>query len=195
MSIREPTPSAGTVNSAALAPADTGPGIAIRLLGAFEVVINGQAVAADDWRLRRARAVVKLLALTPGYRLERDQLTDLLWPDLDPPTVPGRIINCPLPPGSGGDAFRRVVTEQWAPALERFRPQLLLVSAGFDAHAADDMAHLRLGAADYGWVTDVVCAVAARHAEGRVVSTLEGGYDLPALATSAATHIERLMLA
>jgi acetoin utilization deacetylase AcuC-like enzyme len=118
-----------------------------------------------------------------------------LWPDLDPPTVPGRIINCPLPPGSGSEAFRGVVSEHWLPALDEFRPQLLLVSAGFDAHAADDMARLRLGAADYGWVTDVVCAVAARHAAGRVVSTLEGGYDLPALAASAATHIERLMLA
>ncbi|HXW09091.1 MAG TPA: histone deacetylase family protein, partial [Steroidobacteraceae bacterium] len=118
-----------------------------------------------------------------------------LWPDLDPPTVPGRIINCPLPPGSGSEAFRAVVSEHWLPALDAFRPQLLLVSAGFDAHAADDMARLRLGAADYGWVTDLVCAVAARHADGRVVSTLEGGYDLPALAASAATHIERLMLA
>jgi len=109
--------------------------------------------------------------------------------------VPGRIINCPLPPGSGGEAFRRAVTERWLPALDAFRPQLLLVSAGFDAHAADDMARLRLGAADYGWVTDVACEVATRHADGRVVSTLEGGYDLPALAASAATHIERLMLA
>jgi acetoin utilization deacetylase AcuC-like enzyme len=118
-----------------------------------------------------------------------------LWPDLNPPTVPDRIINCPLPPGSGGDAFRQVVTERWVPALERFRPQLVLISAGFDAHAADGMARLRLGAADYGWVTNVACSIANRHAGGRIVSTLEGGYDLPALAASAATHVERLMLA
>ena len=63
-----------------------------------------------------------------------------LWPDLNPPTVPGRIVNCPLPPGSGSDAFRSAVTEHWVPALDAFRPQLLLISAGFDAHAADDMA-------------------------------------------------------
>lgn len=117
-----------------------------------------------------------------------------LWPDLDPPSVPGRIVNCPLPPGSGTDAFRQAVTGHWVPALDGFAPQLLLVSAGFDAHAADDMAHLRLGAADYGWVTDVACAAAQRHAQGRIVSTLEGGYDLRALATSAVAHVERLVM-
>ncbi|HWJ06036.1 MAG TPA: histone deacetylase family protein [Steroidobacteraceae bacterium] len=118
-----------------------------------------------------------------------------LWPDLDPPSVPGHIVNCALPPGSGAEAFRQAVTDRWVPALDDFAPQLLLVSAGFDAHAADDMAHLRLGAADYGWVTDVACAVALRHAQGRIVSTLEGGYDLRALATSAVAHIERLVMA
>jgi acetoin utilization deacetylase AcuC-like enzyme len=117
-----------------------------------------------------------------------------LWPDQNPPTVPGRIINCPLPPGSGSEAFRRAVTEHWLPALDEFAPQLVLISAGFDAHAADDMSHLRLSTADYGWVTGVACAVADRHAQGRVVSTLEGGYDLRSLAASAATHIEKLML-
>jgi acetoin utilization deacetylase AcuC-like enzyme len=117
-----------------------------------------------------------------------------LWPDQNPPTVPGRIINCPLPPGSGSEAFRRAVTDHWLPALDDFAPQLLLISAGFDAHAADDMSHLRLSTADYGWVTGVACAVAERHAKGRVVSTLEGGYDLRSLAASAATHIEKLML-
>jgi acetoin utilization deacetylase AcuC-like enzyme len=118
-----------------------------------------------------------------------------LWPDLNPPTVPGRVVNCALPPGSGSESFRTAVTGEWLPALDAFRPQLVLISAGFDAHAADDMAELKLGTADYGWVTDVACAVAARHAGGRVVSTLEGGYDLPALASSVATHIERLLLA
>ena len=117
-----------------------------------------------------------------------------LWPDMNPPTVPGRIINCPLPPGSGGNAFRRAVADHWLPALDDFAPQLLLISAGFDGHAADDMGGLRLAASDYGWVTDVACAVAQRHARGRVVSTLEGGYDLPSLAASAAAHVERLIM-
>jgi acetoin utilization deacetylase AcuC-like enzyme len=116
-----------------------------------------------------------------------------LYPMGNPVSVPGHVVNCPLPPGSGGEAFRRAVIESWLPELEAFRPQMVFVSAGFDAHAADDMAELRLATADYGWVTDVICDVANRHGRGRVVSTLEGGYDLHALAASAVTHIDRLM--
>jgi acetoin utilization deacetylase AcuC-like enzyme len=117
-----------------------------------------------------------------------------LWPDRNPPTRPGRVINCPLPPGSGSDAFRAVVQQHWLPALEAFAPQLLLISAGFDAHVADDMSHLRFTTADYAWVTEVACGIADRHAQGRIVSTLEGGYDLRSLAASAAAHIEKLVL-
>jgi acetoin utilization deacetylase AcuC-like enzyme len=118
-----------------------------------------------------------------------------LWPDLDPPTISGSVVNCPLPPGSGSHEFRTAITEHWIPALDSFAPQLVLISAGFDAHAADDMAGLRLRTQDYGWITDVACAMAEKHAAGRVVSTLEGGYDLPALAASACLHIERLVMA
>jgi acetoin utilization deacetylase AcuC-like enzyme len=116
-----------------------------------------------------------------------------LYPGSNPGSVPGHIINCPLPPGSGSELFRKVVSEQWLPALEAFAPQMLFISAGFDAHAADDLAELRLTTADYAWVTDLACGVAARHAKHRVVSTLEGGYELAALAASAAAHIDRLM--
>ncbi len=116
-----------------------------------------------------------------------------LYPGLNPGSVPGHIVNCALPPGAGSEAFRKAVTQHWLPALEAFAPQLVFVSAGFDAHAADDMAELRLSTADYAWVTDLACGVADRHAQGRVVSTLEGGYDLPALAASAVAHIDRLM--
>jgi acetoin utilization deacetylase AcuC-like enzyme len=118
-----------------------------------------------------------------------------LWPNLNPPTIAGHIVNCALPPGSGSETFRNAVEEHWVPALDAFRPQLILISAGFDAHVADDMANLRLTTADYGWVTEVACAVSERHAQDRIVSTLEGGYNLQALAASAATHIERLLLA
>jgi acetoin utilization deacetylase AcuC-like enzyme len=76
-----------------------------------------------------------------------------LWPDMNPPTLPGRVVNCPLPPGSGSETFRAAVAGEWLPALDAFAPQLLLVSAGFDAHVADDMSHLRLSTADYAWVT------------------------------------------
>jgi acetoin utilization deacetylase AcuC-like enzyme len=116
-----------------------------------------------------------------------------LYPDMDPPSVPGRIVNCPLPGGSGSDAFRAAVTQHWLPALDAFAPQMIFVSAGFDAHASDPLAELQLTTDDYAWITDAACAVADRHAGGRLVSTLEGGYDLAALAASGATHVERLM--
>jgi len=116
-----------------------------------------------------------------------------LYPDMNPPSVPGRIVNCPLPGGSGSDAFRAAVTQHWLPALEAFAPQMIFVSAGFDAHASDPLAELQLATEDYAWITDAACAVADRHASGRLVSTLEGGYDLAALAASGTAHVERLM--
>ena len=116
-----------------------------------------------------------------------------LYPGLNPGSIPGHIVNTPLAPGAGSEAFRAAVTKYWLPELEAFGPQMLFISAGFDAHAADDLAELCLSTADYAWVTDLACGVAARHAKHRIVSTLEGGYDLPALAASAAVHIDRLM--
>jgi acetoin utilization deacetylase AcuC-like enzyme len=116
-----------------------------------------------------------------------------LYPGLNPGSVPGHIVNCPLPPGSGSELFRKAISECWLPALEAFAPQMVFISAGFDGHAADELAELRLTTADYAWVTDLACGVAARHAKHRIVSTLEGGYDLAALAASAVTHIDRLM--
>jgi len=118
-----------------------------------------------------------------------------LYPGLNPGSVPGHIVNCALPAGAGGAEFRAAVTQHWLPALEQFAPELVLISAGFDAHQADDLAELRLVAGDYAWVTEAACAVASRHCGGRIVSTLEGGYELSALATSAVTHIDRLMMA
>ena len=118
-----------------------------------------------------------------------------LYPDLNPGSVPGHIVNCALAPGAGGEQFRAAVTQHWLPALEEFAPQLILISAGFDAHAADDLAELRLVAGDYAWVTEAACQLAERHCAGRIVSTLEGGYELSALATSAVAHIDRLLMA
>jgi len=117
-----------------------------------------------------------------------------LYPSMNPRSIAGHIVNCPLPPGASGEAFRDAVNAAWLPALEEFAPELVLISAGFDGHADDDMANLRLTAQDYAWVTAVACGVAERHAQGRIVSTLEGGYDLPSLAESAVAHIERLLL-
>jgi len=102
------------------------------------------------------------------------------------------IINVPLAAGATGAEFRAAVTEKWLPALERFQPQLLLFSAGFDAHIEDDMGGLALREADYAWVTATLKDLAGRHAGGRIVSTLEGGYALSALGRSALAHIRVL---
>lgn len=103
-----------------------------------------------------------------------------------------RIVNVPLPAGTGGAEFRDAVTQRWLPALDAFAPELLLISAGFDAHRDDDMAMMRLTERDYAWVTEELMKVATKHAQGRIVSVLEGGYELHALGRSAAAHIKAL---
>jgi acetoin utilization deacetylase AcuC-like enzyme len=103
-----------------------------------------------------------------------------------------RMVNVPLPAMTDGKAFRSAVESEIAPALEKFKPQILFVSAGFDAHALDPLAELRLVREDYVWITEFIKDIAARHAKGRIVSSLEGGYDLPSLADSAAAHVRTL---
>jgi len=105
----------------------------------------------------------------------------------------GNIVNAPLPPGAGSAEFREAMTETVLPALDRFGPELVLVSAGFDAHAADPLAMLELVETDYAWVTRALAELARTHCGGRLVSALEGGYDLAALALSAAAHVRSLM--
>ena len=102
------------------------------------------------------------------------------------------IINTPLPAMTDGKGFRAAVERAWIPALDRFAPQLVFVSAGFDAHREDPLAYLNLEDADYRWVTEKLVEVAERHAAGRVVSTLEGGYNTHALARSVVEHLEAL---
>lgn len=107
----------------------------------------------------------------------------------------GNIVNAPLDAGTGSDTFRRAMDRRVLPALRRFGPDLILISAGFDAHRADPLASLNFESEDFAWVTDALCAVADECCAGRVVSILEGGYELAALADSAAAHVERLMAA
>ncbi len=102
------------------------------------------------------------------------------------------IVNTRLGAGCDGDSFRAAVEGDWLPALEAHRPQLILVSAGFDAHRLDPLAELNLDENDYRWVTRMVVEAANATADGRVVSTLEGGYDLDALARSVGAHLEVL---
>jgi acetoin utilization deacetylase AcuC-like enzyme len=103
------------------------------------------------------------------------------------------VVNAPLPAGAGGREFRRAMEARIAPALEAFAPELLLVSAGFDAHADDPLAQLALSAADYAWAGEVLRQVSLRNCKGKLVSTLEGGYDLAALASSASAYLEAQM--
>jgi acetoin utilization deacetylase AcuC-like enzyme len=105
----------------------------------------------------------------------------------------GNIVNAPLAPGDDGDDFRLAFEQRILPALDQFAPDLLLVSAGFDAHVRDPLAQLRLVEADFAWVTEKLLATAAKHCGGKLVSTLEGGYDLDALAASTAIHVQTLM--
>jgi acetoin utilization deacetylase AcuC-like enzyme len=107
-------------------------------------------------------------------------------------TVSDHVIPAPLPAYSDGKAYRAAVTERFLPALDAFRPQMIFVSAGFDAHREDEMASLALVEDDYAWVTRQIKQLAAVHAQRRIVSTLEGGYALHALGRSAAAHVRVL---
>ena len=108
---------------------------------------------------------------------------------------PDHIVDLPLAPGADGVEFRRAFSDFLLPALNRFRPEMVFISAGFDAHQDDPLAQLRLVESDYFWATEQLCGLAERHCQGRVVSTLEGGYDLAALARSAKAHVQALMAA
>jgi acetoin utilization deacetylase AcuC-like enzyme len=109
--------------------------------------------------------------------------------------VANNVFNVPLRPGDGSAAFRAAWGDTILPELDRFAPGLVIVSAGFDAHKLDPLAQLRLETADYTWITEQLLGIADRHCGGRLVSVLEGGYDLEALAAASAAHVRALMRA
>jgi acetoin utilization deacetylase AcuC-like enzyme len=104
----------------------------------------------------------------------------------------GNIVNAPLPPGAGSAEFRAAYEAIVLPAIERFAPEFVMISAGFDAHKLDPLANLNLDADDYAWITRRLAELAARHAQGRIVSSLEGGYSLTALRESVTAHVAAL---
>lgn len=104
----------------------------------------------------------------------------------------GRMINVPLPRGSNGGVFRQAVTDHWLPALGCFKPEMIFVSAGFDAHRDDNMAQLQLEDEDYVWITRQIKAIAAQYSQDRIVSALEGGYELKSLGRCVAAHVRVL---
>ncbi|MEM1351996.1 MAG: histone deacetylase family protein [Pseudomonadota bacterium] len=119
-----------------------------------------------------------------------------LWPgtgDRNETGAHDNVVNLPLPPGTDGAGFRQMWQTYGLPAIDAFAPELVIISSGFDAHADDPLAQLALRETDFAWITEALCSLADKHAGGRVVSVLEGGYDLHALSASVAAHVEVLM--
>ncbi len=118
---------------------------------------------------------------------------EYIFPGKYAPSQPGHLVNVPLPSGTDSGLYRQVFSEKVLPELDAFKPEFIFFSAGFDAHKNDPLASLNLEAEDFGWITEQVMEIADAHAQSRVVSTLEGGYDLDGLAQSATQHVKSLM--
>jgi acetoin utilization deacetylase AcuC-like enzyme len=168
---------------------------------------NNAAIAAEQararWGLRRVAVVDFDVHHGNGTEAAFAADPDLFYASSHQyPCYPGtgaargiadHIVNVPLAPGSDGGDFRIAWETTLLPALDAFAPELLIISAGFDAHHADPLAELRLTERDFAWVSEKLVACAKTHARGRIVSVLEGGYNLNALAASAAAHVRALM--
>lgn len=115
-----------------------------------------------------------------------------LYPGVRHEPPASNMINIPVEAGTTGLELRQVVSDVWKPALQAFRPEMLFISAGFDAHRDDGLAQLKMTEADFAWITQQLVTLADRHAQGRIVSMLEGGYNLPALGRSVVAHIKAL---
>ena len=114
------------------------------------------------------------------------------YPYSEPEPITANLVNVPVPLHTKGEAVRQIVTEQWLPALHAFKPEMIFISAGFDAHREDDVGGMGLVEADYAWMTEQVMDVARLYAKGRIVSCLEGGYNLSALGRSVVAHLKAL---
>ena len=165
--------------------------VAVGIAHALQV-LGMERVALADFDVHHGNGSEHILAGEPRV-LMVSTFQQGLYPFFGEEARGPNMVNVPLPARSGGEAMREAVTQSWLPALEAFRPQMLFISAGFDAHREDDMGNLGWVESDYAWVTRELKAVADRHANGRIVSTLEGGYDLSALGRSVAAHLKVLM--
>ena len=149
-------------------------------------------VAILDFNVHHGNGTEEIFAAEPNVML-CSTFQHPFYPYQGADTVSDHIINTPLPANSGGEEFRAAVTEDWIPNVTRFQPELILISAGFDAHREDPLAYLRLTEDDYRWVTAEIVKLANEFAKGRIVSTLEGGYNLDALGRSVTEHIRVLL--
>lgn len=172
----------------------------------FNNVAIGAWHARDRWGLRRIAVVDFDVHHGNGTQAAFEADADFFYASTHQyPLYPGtgaaqetgvadNVLNLPLRPFAGSKEFRQALEASLLPRLEGFAPELLLISAGFDAHASDPLAQLQLTDADYHWATERLLQVAGKTAGGRVVSALEGGYDLQALARAAAAHVRALMV-
>jgi acetoin utilization deacetylase AcuC-like enzyme len=159
---------------------------------AHAMAVHGvQRLALIDFDVHHGNGTEDIFANVPGV-LMCSTFQSGLYPFLGDTPMGANMVNVPLTRYSDGRAMREAVTQYWLPALHDFAPQLIMISAGFDAHRADELGQLGWVDADYRWISQVLIAVAKRHAQGRIVSCLEGGYDLDALARCVALHVRAL---
>ena len=157
---------------------------------------GAERVAIVDWDVHHGNGTEEIF-WADGSVLYCSTHEMPLYPGTGDPseTGVGNIVNCRLAPGAGSSAFQEAFTERVLPAVSTFRPDLIIVSCGFDAHWRDPLASINLSEDDFRWATRVVMDTADQSCKGRIVSLLEGGYDLQALGDSAAAHVAELMTA
>ncbi|WP_374433816.1 histone deacetylase family protein [Inhella sp.] len=151
-------------------------------------------VAVIDFDVHHGNGTEDVLADDPSV-LMVGLFEHPLYPFSGVPPRGGNMLNLPFPAHTGSQEIREAIRAHWLPALERYKPEMLFISAGFDAHQLDPLGLLRLTEVDYAWITEQLVDVAARHAQGRIVSCLEGGYHLHALARSVCAHLRVLVQA
>ena len=150
-----------------------------------------QRIAVLDFDVHHGNGTQNILTDKEGF-LFCSIFQHPFYPFTGTETTPEHIINSPLPAASGSDEFRQKVSEVWLPALDNFQPELVFISAGFDAHAEDQISQITLYEDDYRWVTEQLVSIAGKYAQSRIVSVLEGGYSLGALGRSVVAHINGL---
>jgi acetoin utilization deacetylase AcuC-like enzyme len=164
--------------------------VAIAAIAALEHA-EVQRVAVLEFDVHHGNGTVDICRQYPEI-LVCSSFQSPLYPNRLDDLVQPNIVNTPLQAGSDGSMFRAAIERDWLPAIEAHAPDIIFVSAGFDAHKEDPLADIRLVEDDYRWVTEFIVAMANQYAQGRIVSTLEGGYNLNALARSVAAHLEAL---
>ncbi len=162
-------------------------------IGALHAVLEHglQRVAVIDFDVHHGNGTEDILAGNDRV-LMASFFQHPFYPYTGTENIADNMINVPVPAGTRGDAVRELVEQQWLPRLNEFSPQIIFISAGFDAHREDDLGQLGLVEADYAWITQQLMDVADLYAGGRIVSSLEGGYNLSALARSVAAHVRTL---